>query len=376
MIQNLLLAKILPTYTETSICFIIFQVLFLVTYYNFKAEKNSPWPWCMLFVACLTFFFDTDYFSYKSDFQRGLTIVGRKEPFYILLAELSGWNYTVWRMMVWGTALLLYYCTCKRLKLESYIAIYVLVFMFNGLFTYGRVILAMTIYFFGFSFFAKPLEYNRQLSYLFGCCIIPLSFFAHRTFLPIILLTPLMFITITKTRFLLIMCLIPIVVIGINYIFSSFLSSEIQMGDPFSTFQASAERAAGLANKTGRNWKSMLVYQARLFSFYVPFAYIGWQLFISRTEYIIDAYLLKYFTAITIIIVVAISILYGLHTGNSETTGMRYLYMAGIPLSMLLAYMYQNEHISHKKLNILILLGFVSFEGNFIMYMIIHGLLS
>lgn len=336
---------------------------------------NSPWPWYMLFVACLTFFFDTDYFSYRTDFYNGLTLLGRKEPFYILLAELSGWNYTVWRMIVWGTALLLYYCTIKRLKLDSNIAIYVLVFMFNGLFTYGRVILAMTIYFFGFSFLARPLENNKLISFVLGCCIVPLAYFAHRTFLPIILLTPLMFVTITKTRFLLIICLIPIVAIGINHVFSSFLSSDIQMGESFSTFQASAERAAGLANKT-RNWKAMLVYQARLFSFYVPFAYIGWQLFISRTEYVIDSYILKYFTAVTFIVVIAVSILYGGHFGETAVIGMRYLYMSGIPLCLLLSYMYQNGHISQNTLNILILLGFVSFEGNFIIYMVIHGLLS
>ena len=372
----LLAVKILPTYSENAICFIICQILFGVTYYAFKAEKPSPWPWIMMLVVCLTFFFDTDYFSYRIDFGRGLAIVGRKEPFYILLAELSGWNYTIWRMIVWGTALTLYYYTGKRLGLESNITIYTLVFLFNGLFAYGRVNLAMATYFFGFSSLTKPMENNSWLSYILGCCIIPLSFLAHRTFLPVILLTPLMLITMTKLRFLLLICFIPVIIVGINYVFSSFLTSDIQMGDSFSNFQASAERAAGLASKTGRNWKSMLVYQARLFSFYIPFIYIGWQLFISRTEYIIDTYILKYFTAITVIVAVAFSVLYGLRTGDAEITGMRYLYMTGIPLCLLLAYLYQNGHISFKTLNLLILLGFVSFEGNFIIYMIIHGLLS
>ncbi len=364
------------TWNEIIICFILTQLLLVVTYYNIKSKSRSIWPWFMMLVVCLTYYFDTDYFSYKYDFENGLLIVGSKEPLYIYLAELSGWNYVIWRIIVWGLALMLYYCTSKRLKLNTNITIYVLVFFFVGLFAYGRVNLAMATYFFGFSFFAKPMENKKILSYIIACCIIPLSFFAHRSFLPVVLLTPVMLFQMTKRRFIFIICLIPIVVVAINYVFSSFLSSEIQMDESFQSFQASAERTAGMDSGTGRNWKAMLVYQTRLISFYVPFVYLSWKFFFSRQKYIVGDYILKYFTSIMIIVVLAISILYGLNVGNSEVTGMRYLFMSGIPICLLLSYLYQKNYLSFKELNKLLLLGFVSFEANFIMYLIIHTVLS
>ncbi len=372
MLSTLLLVKIHAQTGELIICFLICQALILFTYYSFKSEKSQTLPWILMLVVCLTYYIDTDYFTYRLDFEHGLANLGKKETLYVLIAELAGWNYVMWRFLIWGTALLLYYLTSRRLELKPNIAIYTLVALFMSLFAYGRVILAMTAYFFGFSFLTKPMEYRRTASYAIGILFVCFSYFCHRSFLPIILLTPIFLLPMTKRKLIIIVCLVPGLVFLINYVFQAFLASEIQMSDTFSTFQAAAERTAGLSSKSGRNWKSMLLYQVRLFSFYVPCFYILYKFYFTKTLYVVDEYILKYVTAITIIVMLAMGILYGLHTGNSEVTGMRYLYMAGIPECLLLAYLYQKEQISLRVFNLLLATGFICTEGNLILYTFIN----
>lgn len=353
--------------------FLFGQLLLATTYICFRYEKKEWLPWILMFILCLTYYFDTDYFSYKEDYVAGLPIVGYKEPLYLLLRKLSSGSYILWRVYIWGTALLLFRLTCKRLDIGSIVAIYALVMFYAPLFAYGRVILAMTTYFYGFSFLAKPITQNRLTSYFIGSAIILLSLLGHRSILVIIALTPLFLIPLTKRRLIYLLLCFPLLVLTVNLVFSSFLAGEIQMNEHLSTFQETAERTAKLESMGGRNWKAELLFQLRLLAFYIPTIYIVWCFIVKKYEDIEDTYILKYISSITIIVLISVAILYFLHTGDTEITGKRYLFMSGIPLCLVISYLYDYFHITRKEMNFLVLIGFLCWEMLFIGYYISNG---
>lgn len=95
------------------------------------------------------------------------------EPFYIWLLEALKNNYFLWRCVIWGMGLCLFYVTTKRLEIPSYTAGFILFALFVLTYSYARASLAFTLFALGFSFLCKPLP-TKWLSYLIGLAIIAL----------------------------------------------------------------------------------------------------------------------------------------------------------------------------------------------------------
>lgn len=359
---------------EMFISVLVCQVLFLVSYICFKNNSNSFLPWVMMLIVCLTYFFGGDYYGYLLDFENGLMIVGEKEPLYVYLAELSGWNYTLWRFYIWGSALLFLYYTLKRLNVDKNIFMFALAFFSCECFAYGRNSLAMAIYFFGVSFFAKPFEGRKIVSFCVAILIIYLSYFAHRSILPFIILSPLALLPLNKRRIIMGVMSLPFLFFAVNIIFGQFLTNEIQMDEQFSSFQASAERAAGMALGPEKNWKAKLVFNAHIYSIYVVAVYIGWILFFNPLRLLAKDFIFNYYTLVFIIVLFGTSMLYGLRFGETESLGNRYLNFAIIPEMIIVSSLYQEGLITRKTLYSLIALGFASVEGQYISYYLIHGI--
>lgn len=369
-----LLAKTIGSDAQIMTCFLICQVSILVAFYNFNKNKPSLWPWIMMFIVCMTYFFDTDYFSYKEDYELGLPIVSGKEPIYLLLKNYSFDCYTIWRAYIWGSALFLFYKIVDRFGIDKNTAIFILVVFATSRFAYGRVILAMACFFYGLSIIALPKK-NKIHNLLFGTLFLCSSFLFHRSFLPIIAIAPLMLIKLNKKTYIVLLLLTPILSFVINYVFGAFLSSSVQMEGQFENFQASAERATSLDVSYGTlNWKAKFIYQAGIFSLIVPYCYIAWRhIFCNKRKIKLPHHLSIYFSASTIVLLIGVTILYGVRIGDTSSIGFRYLLMTTIPITILLAYLYQSKQISAPTLYKLILLGFLVFEGSMLMWEILHG---
>lgn len=359
---------------ERFVSVIICQFLFLSAYLCFiHGSRNIVVPWLMMLVVCLTFFWDGDYYHYKMDFMNGLLIVGEKDPVYVWLAEVAHWNYSIWRLYIWGSALLFLYLNCKRLELDKNITIFILAFFACSSFAYSRATLSMAIYFYGISFLVYPIK-KRFFSIIIGCFFLFLSYFAHRSVLPLIIISPLALIPLTKSRLIIASFFIPIIVIFINQIFGSFLDGEIQLEDQLSAFQASAERAAGIESGLKKNWRAQLLYDCHIYSLFVPIGFILWKLFFSKERFEVDTFFVKMMTIVVVIVIIGCSILYGLKWGETETIGMRYLNFSIIPEVLLMTYLYQYDFINRKTLYLLLLLGFASIEGQFFSYYLLHSI--
>ena len=365
-----LIANITATKSELIICCLICQVAIIAGVRHFNSRVQSYAPWIMLYIVCMTYFINTDYYSYLEDYNDGFRLVGAKEPFYIWLHSISFGHYTIWRTFVWGSAIIIFYKLCSRLNINKNIAIFILIMFATSKFAYGRVILAMATYYLGLSYISKPID-SKFMSFLIAIILIPSSYFFHRSMLVIIALTPLAFVNFNKKKLILLLLISPLLVSGIKLIFNLFVSGSVQMDNELASFQSSAERTSSMDDSyQARNWKSRIMYNVGLFSIFIPYIYITYATCLKKKMLLIELpnKLKPFFNITTIIVYFSTIVLYWVRVGNSSIIGMRYLFMSLIPLIILMAYMYQSSFISKKTLYKLMFLGFVSFEFNVVIY--------
>lgn len=369
--MHILTAIRYATSNDLFAVFLLVQFTFFVTYRALNSENKRLIPWLCLFILCLTYCWDGDFYSYWEDFNNGMVMLREKEQLYYSLYRITNPHYFLWRSLVWGGAIAFFIMTLRRLKINSNIAVYVLIFLYLPLFVYGRVILAMTIYFFGLSFIIKPIGQTRFLSFILGFVIAALSYFAHRTFLPLIALFPLLAISPKRIHFVIGIVLIPVFIILLRNIFSAFAMESVSLGDAFESFQYSAERATSGILHAERNMRSIILYWTRNISLYLPALYFLWLFF--RGKLTIEKRFLPLLTVSVLLVLLSLSLYFGVKGHDMDVISKRYLFMAGIPECLLLAISYQNQIINKKTLNLLLLLGFIATEASIVVPYLLHG---
>lgn len=103
------------------------------------------------------------------------------EKVYIFIAHDLNVNYHLFRLIIWGSTILLIVQTFKRLKMRLDVSLFICFGLYLPMLSYARVSLAMALMFYGFSYVAKPWRGLKYLSYLFGGLIIWYSSFFHRS---------------------------------------------------------------------------------------------------------------------------------------------------------------------------------------------------
>lgn len=358
------------TNLELLISCLICQLTFIMSFVAFNKKKENFIPWLLLFVNCLTYYWTTDFFSYMEDFYDGFETVGTKEPFYLLIYNITTPSYLLWRSFVWGGAVVLFYFTSKRLRIHPNIAIFVLIMLYLPLFVNGRVTLAMTIYYFGLSFVIKPFK-RRVISLLFGFFVASCSFFAHRSFLPLIALFPFFAIPLKKSYFKWLLLSIPALFFVMQYIFTSFSLGNFVLEGAFESFQSSAERTVSGGFIEERNWKNQIMFWLRNVSLVLPALFVFWNYL--RHNIYIEKSLFPLLSVSLFLIIFSSVIYWGITMFDTSTFAMRYLNMAGVPVCLLISSLYQNKAISKRTLYHLIFMGFMATEILFIVTYLIHG---
>ena len=125
------------------------------------------------FFFCVFSFWGGDYFHYYSAYGNGF-VDTHVEKFYTILADISP-SYSIWRVMIWGTALLMIDYVFKGLKINKYYLVYAFVALCLLDFSYGRFSLSVAILVLGYSFLAK------RKNLLLGLALLFLSVFIHRS---------------------------------------------------------------------------------------------------------------------------------------------------------------------------------------------------
>jgi len=175
-----------------------------------------------------SFFFEE---GYKLYFMGGEENIGI-EPLYAYIAKFVNGNFLLWKLVVYGSCLLITFITIKRFKVKNDITLMFYSLMCLSSIGTTRAVLAYSIFLLGYSFI-KEKEKKQKL---FGCFIIVFSYFAHSSMIVPILLTPFVFIKINKKIVYTLIILFPVLIYLFNTYYNVFLAGDYYYVNKFETY--------------------------------------------------------------------------------------------------------------------------------------------
>ena len=195
-----------PTLTFWCVCLYLFVVTcskyaFVNPLYPTSSRPRAGAPFLVVGVVlfAVTPFCTGDFF-HMIDFVEGTTVefdlseTSHYEVPYQWIAIFCGGNYWIFRLVVWGGAILLFALTAKRVGIDYRLALFIIFVISSLNFSYARSTLAQAIYFFGLSFFIRPTgKYSQIVGYAIGLLIILQAPFFHRSMWALVAITPLFF---------------------------------------------------------------------------------------------------------------------------------------------------------------------------------------
>ena len=335
-------------------------------YLNRNRTVKQYAPWILTILFCLYAFWDQDYFNFAEDFYDGLKEF--RDYLYLPLSYISLGSYVIFRLFIWGLALLLYYKTSNRFKIKPNISIFVFIFFFLLTFSYARVSLGMASYFYGLSFIL--IHRKESLSYRLLCAISLFIFalMAHRSIIFLIVLTPLCFIRVSKFTIIISLTLIPILIYSLNYIIGIVIGGALSSDSGVSK---AATQYASYVDEQEMNWKYKLVTYTHYIGFYFGLISVLYKIYFCKLKYMVPKVILQLVPLIIIVQLISFCLINATAFGL-WIIGYRFLYMTGIPLCLIIGRMYQDQILNKKWLRFIFLWPFLYSEG-FIIGKILSG---
>ena len=200
----------------------------------FIQKDNFVFYWLILTGFCVFDKSSGDYFHYLDivqDLSQSRFLESHLEDFYIELIKIIKGNYFLFRIIVWGGAVINVFLIIRRLEINRNIA-YILFMLYALLFfSYTRAFLGVSFFFLGYTFLIKPNKKYRIYSICLGFLIILCSLFLHKSIVMLCVLLPFSFFEMTKKKCLCLLLLFPIVIYNIDkFIAILFTSIEIRGG--------------------------------------------------------------------------------------------------------------------------------------------------
>lgn len=222
----------LPQKATTGLVFIdiliFFALLLIIGRISFHLKKSHILlAYFLILCFCVFGFHNGDYYHYST----GVTQMATNskyvnidfwdedihlEKVYWYIGQLVNYDYFLWRLVVWGSTLLLIYLTTKRLdfNISTTLSFFIVVALL--IISYARVSLAMAISFFGVSFLIRP-KFSKFISYPIGLLIIFLSLSFHRSAIFLLIIFSLSTIILSKRNLLFVALLLPLITLIVNY---------------------------------------------------------------------------------------------------------------------------------------------------------------
>lgn len=338
--------------------FVWMNLVFIVAYFNRNRKTPLFFTWLLILIFVLYAFWDTDYFSFRYIFHTSLE--GFRDPFYYYISLISFNSYTIFRLLIWGTALLLFVKSTKQLNIPTNITAFIFAVFYLLSFSVGRISLGICSYFLGLTLLVNPGR-NKMLQTISGILLIAASYWGHRAMMVPIVLTPLILIKPQKWQ------IVAFMVIGIvvGRFASSFLTGLIA-GDIAINSGTAAEEAlldyATNENELVMNWKFALTSKLRWYSIYLLIGYSAWMCFFSRKRMQIAPYIKRITIHSFGIFILAANLLIFDTIGANEI-GERLLLILCVPMILVLSYLRKTNICSPKMLIFLLFPAFLYAEG-------------
>jgi hypothetical protein len=261
------------------------------------------------------------------------------EPFYLWIINNVAPNYFVFRLVVWGFALVLFWWTLRTMNMDKGEALFFFVAGFLIWYSYSRATLAMSMMFCGTALITNESATYRFPRFLLGSIGMILAFFLHKSAilgLAIIAMAFLLSIVKTKT-YKVIILLIPLFVIGMRYLFVNI--GDFVSDDDYIEFVADSASRNFSAETSSMGLGSLL------------------QTILERIPYFLTAFCgvliqkqrlkmprsFSCFANIMILLVVISTVLLFVDSFNTKTLSIRLFRFSIIPATILLSYCWRNR---------------------------------
>lgn len=355
-----------PTSFLILFCIVFYSFILFVTSKKISKDNNVLRDFILLCLFCIFSFQDTDWFHYveifKSystpetfvfsyDFLFGKTEYSHMEKIYSYLAYYSFDNYLLFRLIIWGPALVLFFLACKNLGVKLSYVLYYFVPLFLLLFCYGRVSLAFSMAFYGYSlivknfgrkFYKKSLITKKKsfvslvLSTITGVFFIIASLLFHKSVGILLPVFAISIIPLTKKTMLVYMILFVSIIVVVKNIQGYLTLFDQQESLTISSLQYELE------NKTTGDSGSLLRQFITYYLKYVPYyLFLFYQIkdvyCVKKVEVPISINLISN-CAILLILIATAFLLAGLYTFFY-----RFIMFSMIPISITLAYSHSFE---------------------------------
>lgn len=348
-------------YIPRWICLMYWGVYFLIFiffFFQFQRKKrnyinNTFYAIAISLVLALFCFFyclDTDFFNYMMvatapEQYEGL---GTVEEFYLWLGPALNGDYLLFRIVVWGLAVVMTYLACILFNTSRYVSIMLILIVFFNLFCYGRISLAMSVFWVGLAFLTKS---NGKWLNTIGFVIIMSSLVLHRSTAIAIACLSIMFLPLNKKSELVISLLVIILGGGVAFLVLS--------GEVFSAGSDLAGRVNSYNTQIeggqwgGLNIVGLFFRVAQYFLFYVIFLMIRNKMVKQKN---VPSNIMALYKVTWVLTVAATAFLVGL---GFTPYFYRVINMTLIPLCILMAYLFCLKLISNKQMKVILLLALV-----------------
>ena len=309
----------------------------------------------VLYFAAYAVFYcvNPDYFRYRDwvfefDFD-----IWNKELLYIYLVLFCRhlpihYPFELFRLIVWGGALLLVYFTSRlyRSLLTPELTLLLLFVLYSGTFSYARASLAMAVFFMGISLYLWTKNPFIKMSAL-GLAMSSI-YFHHEMIIGVAVL-PTIFIPFEKKQYkFLSVFLFVIVIIFINYI-----NSNLDLMESLFESDEIAEKMEELNNQEQGAFRlsTFIKYANFFYPFFLITQFLHRQTFVPKP--IAGIYRVTYALLMA-------SAAFMIVSGLRSTYTYRVMYITMIPISIMITYYYNNGFLKKHQLAIIFLLAMLT----------------
>lgn len=350
-------------------CLLSCLIFLMLNICSIKREQSllsnnvSVWIHILILLFCAFAFWNTDYYHYRETLD---TINSHysyddqythMENIYMWIYDVCGRYYTLFRVVVWGVAYLFFIIASKKLEIYNSLTVLLFTIIFLLTFSYARVSLGMASFFLGCILLFQKQSWLRNVIIAALLCV--LSYFSHKSMIALLCLLPFSFIKYNKWLWLLVMAAVFFVANKYSDQITLLLFGSVdymdETNDLYDTFaSASTYGEAYLYQRVGMGElvQNMLQYS----SIVVPLIMMLNKRIYTYLQSHIQCRVI--YNVALLITIVAISL--GILVSFSSPMCYRYLYMAYMPIVLLVSLLFKEKLVSTKQLYVILILGSLS----------------
>lgn len=290
-----------------------------------------------LFFFCIFGAFAGDWFHYQEEIEeltKYTTIYEQRhlEDIYVWLIEyITGNNYILFRVIIWGISVWILSKGVKRLKLDN-VTTWCLFLVISVAVSYavGRGSLGFSLIVCGYSYLLKPGR-NKFCSYFYGVLLLSMSVFCHKSMFLLAPLALLSFVEINIKRTILAFILTMLISVPIRvYVITLMVSGEDVVGSDYI-------RGEDNGGYSGIGYNLWLYSYYFIIFFFIAYAYF--KIVIKKIE--VPVFVKRVFNFVLLIFFEYLTVYLAFRSvgiGNDALT-FRIFTMINIPLPLVISYL-------------------------------------